>query len=208
MNTNMLSEAGLNMLTTLEGVRYNSYKDTNGLWTIGVGHLITDHDINLARILGIDSADIDPSNLVLTDREVTDLLCLDTEDRIAQINKRLTRPVSQRQMDSLVSFVYNMGIGNFEHDHSGEGRPSLLDTVNTIGISSNTIADTILKYCTVQGRPLQGRLKRRYIEASVFMLPETLDVPEGLTDVYIHDALDIITNYKVDYAKEFNSTSV
>lgn len=76
------------------------------------------------------------------------------------INKNVKVPLNQNQFDSLVSFVYNVGCGNFE-------KSTLLKKLNEedyIGAS-----DEFVRWNKANGVPLRGLTARRLAERDLFL---------------------------------------
>ena len=100
------SENGKKILMLREGYRNFAYKDTKGIWTIGVGHTG-----------GVKEGDR------ANDEQIFKWL---TEDlKIAEdcINRLVKVPLTQNQFDALASFIFNVGVGAF-------GRSTLLKVLN------------------------------------------------------------------------------
>ena len=91
------SDAGLQALEKREGKRNKAYKDTKGIWTIGVGH--TGPNVY--------------EGLAWTDQQVEDALRDDVKIAEDCINKYVTVPLTQNQFDALVSFIFNVGVMAF-----------------------------------------------------------------------------------------------
>ena len=83
-----------------EGKRYKAYKDSKGLATIGVGHLILKSEPHLLTA-------------TLNDQQIIDLLNKDLQTAQNAINRE-NLELTQNQFDSLVSFVFNVGAGAFK----------------------------------------------------------------------------------------------
>jgi len=77
-----------------EGRRRTAYRDTVGIWTVGVGH---------ARV---------PAGTVWTDDEIDRVLASDIADVIASLDKRLPwwRSLNDARQDVLVNMAFNLGI--------------------------------------------------------------------------------------------------
>lgn len=91
-----LSSKGLASLILREGKRNKAYKDTIGIWTIGVGH--TGPEVK--------------EGLQWTDQQIEYALLKDVlwaEEAVNDVNSLLT----QNQFDALVSFVFNVGATAF-----------------------------------------------------------------------------------------------
>lgn len=93
-----LSDKGLMALISHEGIVQSRYKDSVGVWTIGVGHTKAAGGIDPAKFAGI-----------LTLREVFDMLRNDVAKYEAAVVKAVKVPLKQHQFDALVSFHYNTG---------------------------------------------------------------------------------------------------
>lgn len=84
------------MIKGHEGFRTRAYRRPAGIWTIGYGHT-----------RGVNSGD------VITESQAEKFLRADLETaERAILEQKLT--LSQNQFDALVSFVFNVGTGNFK----------------------------------------------------------------------------------------------
>jgi len=82
----------------------------------------------------------------------------DIADNFAKrVSKVVTQPLTQNQFNSLVSFAYNVGVGNFM-------KSTLLKKVNNNRLD-HTIKDEFLKWNKAGGKILNGLTKRRQNEA-------------------------------------------
>jgi lysozyme len=91
------SEAGLLALTQREGKRLKAYKDTKGIWTIGVGH--TGPEV--------------VAGMCITNEQCAKYLKQDVKTAENAVNKLVKVPLTQNQYDALVSFIFNVGVGAF-----------------------------------------------------------------------------------------------
>ena len=96
------SQSGLAKLSTREGKQLVAYRDSRGLWTIGVGHL-TNAYFRVFR------------GLKITEQKEMDLLAHDVGSVEACINSCVKVPLKQYQFDALVSLGYNIGVGGLAH---------------------------------------------------------------------------------------------
>lgn len=97
------SSKGIRWLTLGEDRRLKAYYDSRGIWTIGIGHT------GLVRGKPIDAT------TTITDAECDALYAADLGTAEAAVNASLVqRKVSQETFDALVSFVFNIGIGNWK----------------------------------------------------------------------------------------------
>lgn len=108
MNT---SPVGIEKIKQREGVRLSMYRDSAGLPTIGVGHLLTKDELSSGKLtaLGIDWHE------GILDSQATDLLTADLASAEAAILTNVTVPLTQAQFDTLASFVFNIGVTAFAH---------------------------------------------------------------------------------------------
>ena len=97
-----MSEDGIKFLIGLEGFKVKAYKDTKGLWTIGVGHLILPGEHYLLKEL-------------LSNERVEELFASDLEKYETAVNHTIHNDVTQYQFDSLVSLCFNIGCNGFRN---------------------------------------------------------------------------------------------
>ena len=99
-NIMAIAESTLAFIEKEEGARNKAYKDSKGLWTIGVGHLIKSDEQHLI-------------NAVLTDEQVKDLLKSDLKWCSEAVESSVKVPLTQPQFDALYSLCFNIGETNF-----------------------------------------------------------------------------------------------
>lgn len=92
------SDKGLIALITHEGIVLTRYKDSVGVWTIGVGHTKAAGGIDPEKFTG-----------TLTMTEALDLLKKDILKYEEAVNKAVKVSLKQHEFDALVSFHYNTG---------------------------------------------------------------------------------------------------
>lgn len=91
-----LSTKGYIALVAREGKRNKAYKDTKGIWTIGIGH--TGPEV--------------VQGLVWSDEKIKEVFEKDivwAEDAVNAVKM----PLTQNMFDALVSFVFNVGASAF-----------------------------------------------------------------------------------------------
>lgn len=101
-----LSNAGMKLLADLEGIRHTMYKDTVGKPTIGIGHLIIlpeEKELLTKRLTLEEIYDLKRADLVRFENNLNNI--------ITQFDLTLTQP----QYDSLISFMFNVGVGAFNN---------------------------------------------------------------------------------------------
>lgn len=156
-----VSAAAISMIKHHEGVRNRPYRCPALLWTVGVGHVIDpthaavkyEERKNLPIPAGWDR--------VLSPGEVDALLAQD----LAKFERGVARlcPAalnSQGVFDSLVSFSFNVGLGNLQ-------RSSLRMKTNRGDLEE--AADEFLKWTKAAGRVLPGLVKRRMDERAMYL---------------------------------------
>ena len=99
-----ISERGVLEIAEHEGIVPGPYRDSVGVWTVGVGHT--------AAAGGPDPETLPrgmPSNLDEAILEYLRLFDQDLDKYEARVNKAITAPLKQHQFDALVSFDFNTG---------------------------------------------------------------------------------------------------
>lgn len=91
------SQYGLDQIVKREGVILHAYKDSVGVWTIGIGHT------------SAAGAPAVKAGMTLTRQQAYDLLAKDLVQYEDAVNKAVKVPLAQNEFDALVSFAYNVG---------------------------------------------------------------------------------------------------
>ena len=135
-NIMAIAKSTLDFITKEEGARNRAYKDSKGLWTIGVGHLIKADESYLL-------------NATLTDEQVNDLLRSDLKWCSEAVETSVKVPLQQSQFDALYSLCFNIGETNFK-------KSTVVKKINANDMQG--AADAILMW----NKPavLEGRRKR------------------------------------------------
>jgi lysozyme len=95
-NIMAITKSTLSYIAEEEGKRNKAYKDSKGLWTIGVGHLIKPDEQHLITA-------------TLTDEEVEELLRSDLKWCSEAVEGAVKVPLQQAQFDALYSLCFNIG---------------------------------------------------------------------------------------------------
>jgi lysozyme len=156
-----ISDKAREMIKHHEGVRLKPYRCPALLWTIGVGHVLYPEQSKL-KLDERKGYDIKPQdNRVWTKDEVDALLSFD----LARFERGVVRYCpdaanNQSHFDALVSFAFNVGLGNLQK--------STLRMKYNRGEYTEA-ADEFLKWAKVGGKVLNGLLKRRTDERNLFL---------------------------------------
>ena len=95
------SAAGRAAIAQREGIRLRAYKDSVGVWTIGVGHSGRASPPPVTRGMTITKAQAD--KFLIADLRVFE----------GEVNRLIKVSIGQNAFDALVSLDYNIGGGNF-----------------------------------------------------------------------------------------------
>lgn len=144
-----VSDKCVNMIKHHEGFVRKPYQDPIGLWTVGVGHLIGDGK-KLPK----------EWNKEFTDEEVDNILCEDLERFEIGIQRLTKVSLTQSQFDALVSFSFNVGLGNFQ----SSTLRSKLNRGDYEGASNE-----FPKWRKAGGKILKGLVRRRADERNLFL---------------------------------------
>lgn len=131
------------------------------LWTVGVGHVLYPEQAKLPVSDRIQFALKDKDSRVWTAAEVDDLLAKD----LARFERGVARYCpsavgNQGRFDSLVSFSFNVGLGNLQ-------RSSLRMKHNRGDYEG--AAEEFMKWTKGGGRVLPGLVKRRLDEQRLYL---------------------------------------
>jgi lysozyme len=148
------------MIMHHEGVRNKPYQCPALLWTVGVGHVI---DPQHAKVPMADRKQLPiPAgwDRVLSNDEIMDILKKDL-NRFEQGVLRLIKvPLTQGQFDALVSFSFNVGLGNLQNS-------TLRMKVNRGDFEG--AAEQFLVWTKAGGKVLKGLVTRRTDEQALFL---------------------------------------
>ena len=152
-----MSPHGLELLEQWEGFKTTVYKDSAGLPTVGVGHLLTKSELSSGKIT-INGVPVSYEN-GLTEQQVTDLLAQDVQPAAAAVNNNVKVPLDQNQFDALVSFTFNVGVGAFTGS-------TLLKLLNQG--QYDQVPDQLLRWTRAGGQVVQGLVNRRNNEIKLW----------------------------------------
>lgn len=96
------SPQGVKLIEQREGVRHGAYRDSRGLWTIGVGHL-SDAYFHVSP------------GMIISEAKALELLAHDLGEVEDTINRSVHVPLQQHQFDALASLGFNIGCSGLAH---------------------------------------------------------------------------------------------
>ena len=134
----------IDLIKKFEGLRLESYKCPAGLFTLGYGNTQWENGIRVKE------------NQVIDIQRAEKLLIY----WVSKYADRITVKCNQNQFDALVSFAYNVGIGNFDS--------STLKKKVIANPNDPNIRDEFMKWVSSRGKQLAGLVKRREAEANLY----------------------------------------
>lgn len=138
----MVTDLLIHKLMEMEGLRLDAYVDAAGVWTIGYGH--TKNVRQGDKISEYWAKELLMQDVAEVEREV----------------KALGVAKTQGQFDALVSFAFNLGIGNLK-------RSTLLKCIRE-GRSMREIKRQFMRWVVAGGKRLKGLERRRAWEVKRF----------------------------------------
>ena len=136
------SPKGIALIKEFEGLRLKAYLCPGGVWTIGYGH----------------TAGVKPG-IVISEAQAEEYLKADLIAFERYLNG-LGLALNQNQFDALISFIYNVGTGNFSNS-------TLLRKVRA-NPQDNSIMDEFLRWVYSKDRVLPGLQRRRLAEMKLY----------------------------------------
>lgn len=138
----MINDAALELIKRHEGLRTTAYKCPAGVWTIGYGHTS-----------GVRKG------MRCTETQAEVWLMDDLRESEQAVDYLVKVPLTDNQRGALVSFVFNVGAGNF-------AASTLLRKLNAGDYAS--AADEFRRWNKASGKVLVGLTRRRAAEAELF----------------------------------------
>lgn len=144
INTMTTSKEGYDLIAHFEGFEERAYVCAGGKLTIGYGHT-----------KGVKEGD------VITKEQGLQYLREDVAVAERAVRKWVHAPLKQNQFDALVSFVFNVGAGNFASS-------SLLREVNFDANDFADIRPRFMAWVYSKKRKIEGLERRRKAEADMY----------------------------------------
>lgn len=139
-----VSERGLELIRRYEGFRAEAYRCPGGFRTIGYGH-------STSQVY---------EGMKITLQQAEELLCADVLE-IEKFLNLMNLKINQHQFDALVSFIYNVGQGNFR-------RSRLLSVIRECPSSPDIRTEFARWNQSSASGVLPGLVRRRQEEADLY----------------------------------------
>jgi lysozyme len=133
---------GLDLIRFFEGLELNAYQCAAGVWTIGYGH----------------TKDVQ-QGMTISEARANEMLAEELNEYESYINGLVTVELNQDQFDAMVSWVYNLGVGNLKAS-------TLLKVLNAGDYDG--VPAQMMRWNKAGGKVLEGLTKRRQAEADLF----------------------------------------
>ena len=156
----MISPKALATIAHHEGTRFKPYRCPAALWTVGVGHVLYQEQGKLPMAGRLDYPLKSADNRVWSKDEVNALLEYDLKRFVRGVARYCPAPLTQGQLDALVSFSFNVGLGTLQ-------RSTLRQKHNRGDFAG--AADEFLKFTKGGGKVLKGLVNRRNDERAMYL---------------------------------------
>jgi len=152
-----VNAAGVALVKEHEGLRLKPYLCPGKIWTIGYGHTRT---VRPGMTITSDQADI----------------LLDEDLRLAgkAVGRLVKVPLTNNQFAALASFVFNVGVANFE-------RSTLLRLLNRGWYEQ--VPAQLMRWNKVSGETLGGLARRRAAEARLWNKSNEPEIPDLIKQI-------------------------
>lgn len=144
----MTSEQGIKKIAEFEGLKLKAYKDSGGVWTIGVGTIVYPNGVKVKKG---DSITYD---------QAIEYFKYDLKRTEDAVNRLVKSQITQNQFDMLASLTYNIGITAFMNS-------TLLKKVNA-NPNNPDIKNQFLRWVFDNKKFVPGLLNRREEEAKIY----------------------------------------
>lgn len=142
-----ISEQGVALIKQFEGYEENAYQDIVGVWTIGFGTTMVDgQPVHAGMTCSVSRA--------------SSWLAVDVDTYLTEAAPHITTPLNQNQVDSIASFIYNLGVPAFK-------KSTLLKKINS-GDMKGAAAE-FMKWNKAGGKVVGGLTRRRKAEQELFL---------------------------------------
>lgn len=139
-----ISQKGVDLIKSFEGLELKAYKDSVGVTTIGYGS--TGSHVSMG--------------MTITKEQAEQLLKKDLERFEKGVSDIVKVPLNQNQFDALVSFSFNLGLGNLKSS-------TLLKKLNASDYTG--ASREFERWNRAVGKVLNGLTRRRIAERDLFL---------------------------------------
>lgn len=143
-----INKAGIDLIKSFEGCKLNAYLDSVKVPTIGYGATFYE---NGDKVKLCDK---------ISPNRANELLIFHLKSFSSKVDALVKSDVNDNQFSALVSFAYNVGVGNLKSS-------TLLKKVN-VNPKDKSIADEFLKWNKAGGKVLAGLTRRRKSEVELY----------------------------------------
>jgi len=150
----MINKKTEDLIVFYEGEKLTSYRDTGGIWTVGVGHT-SDEKFKVQK------------GQTITKEFSRELLRHDLKEAENFVKTLVKVPLNENQYGALVSFTFNLGGGQLKVS-------TLLKKLNAGNYKA--IPTELNKWVYDDGVKLQGLLNRRKAEGELWNTPTSVPV--------------------------------
>lgn len=144
-----IDQAGIELITSFEGLRLDPYVCPAGIPTIGYGTTRYYNGVKVSM-----------SDLPITKEKAIEYLLNDIHHFELAVDAMATDAINQHQLNALVSFAYNLGENALRNS-------ALLRKVNA-GPNDASIKQEFAKWVHADGKVLDGLVRRRAAEADMY----------------------------------------
>lgn len=151
-NANLrLDDVGYNLILAWEDKRNNAYRDSVGIWTIGIGFI--------RYTLGEKAGQRVQQGDFLTDEQIREEFNNQIQSYENAVKNSITQPLTQSQFNACVSLCYNIGAAAF-------AKSSITRNLNQQKYQAACRAFAL--YNKAGGHVIQGLINRRAAEMKEF----------------------------------------
>lgn len=145
----MMTEEGISLIKKYEGCKLTAYKCPAGVWTIGYGNTFYE-----------DGSKVKPGDKITQERADQLFRNILEKKFLEPIRKLIVSDINDNMFSAIVSFTYNVGIGNLKSS-------TLLKKVNA-NPNDQTISLEFKKWVKSAGKVLPGLVRRRESESDLY----------------------------------------
>ena len=167
-----VNKACLDLVKSFEGLFLKPYLCPAKVPTIGYG-----------TIKYPSGKAVQLSDAAITDAQAEEYLKHEIEEKSSGVEKLVKVKLNDNEFGALVSFAYNLGLGNL-------GKSTLLKLLNS-NQPKTKVAEEFLKWNKAAGKELAGLTRRRQAEKALFLQPQSPDevLPSGPSEEEIESKL-------------------